>query len=152
MNTELACKSFRYDNIEGWFEMMIKCTEFPSVNSAHGINTRTKVVFDQPWVIQFRSEIRDQMIFADPRKHCPWITDTQVYYLYIKYIIKQYFWSRDLDNMVKIFQDEIAGAMHINDSHIIEGHQYKCFMPGDYEYAIIRVGISKHNYNEFNQG
>lgn len=149
MNVDLACNSFEYNNEQHWFQMMVKCTEFPSVNSAHGINTKTKVVYDQPWVTQFRNEVRDQFIFADPVKYCPWITNSQIYYLIIKFIIKQYYWSRDYDNMVKIFQDEIASAVHINDSHIVEGHQYKAFKPGDYEYAIIRFGVSTYDYNEF---
>jgi Holliday junction resolvase RusA-like endonuclease len=151
METELACKSFENNDKEKWFQMVLKCTEFPSVNSAHGFNIKKNLIFDQPWVTQFRSEIRDQLIISDPVKQCTWLNPNDIFYLCIKFIIKRCFYSRDYDNMIKIFQDEIAAAVHINDSHIVEGHQYKDFKPGDYEYAIIRFGISEHNYMEFIQ-
>lgn len=149
MDTTLACESFRYNNEEQWFELILKCTEFPSVNSAHGINTKTNVVYDQPWLVRFKNEIKDQLTIADPRKYCPWITDSSVYYIATKFILNTYFNSRDLDNLQKYMQDRIAEAVFINDARIIEVHQYKAFRPGDYEYGIVRFGISNYDYNEF---
>lgn len=149
MDKELACKSFTYDNDERWFEMVMKCTELPSVNSAHGINTKTNVVYDQPWLVKFKQELADQLTFADPRGHCPWIKSTITFGLSIKYILKQYMWSRDLDNLHKYTQDRIAEACYINDSHIIEIHMWKNFRPGDFEYMIIHFGASDYDYNQF---
>lgn len=151
MNNDLACESFKYDNTECWFEIVMKCTEFVSVNSATQINTHTKVVYDAPWTTRFKSELKDQLIFADPVRYCPWITNSNLYYLAIKYIYKQYFWSRDLDNVHKYTQDMIADACHINDSHIIEIHMWKNFLPGDFEYMIIKFGTSNYDYNQFNK-
>jgi len=91
----------------------------------------------------------DQLAIVDPIKHCPWITEGQVYYLINTFILKKSFFMRDLDNCQKIPQDCIANALHLNDSHIIENHNYKCFKPGDYEYLITRFGISTYNYNQF---
>lgn len=152
MDSDLAFKSFENNEDEQWFQVMLKCSEFPSINSAHGYRLRGETdarIFDQPWVVKFRGEIRDQLILLDPKKKCKWLNPNDIYYLYIKFILKSYFWNRDYDNCIKIFQDEIFNALHINDSHIVEGHQYKSFRPGDYEYAIIRVGISNYNYKEF---
>lgn len=148
MNTDLAVKSFTYDNLERWFEIVMKCTEFVSVNSSLGINNRTKTVFEQPWLTRFKSELSDQLILADPVSKCPWITESQVYFLAVKMIFKKYFWARDLDNTIKYTQDRIAEACHINDSHIIELHAWKNFRPGDYEYMIIRFGVSNYDYNQ----
>lgn len=148
----VAAKSFEFDNEARWFQILLKCTEFPSVNSCHGINTKTRVVFDQPWVVEFRGEIKDQLIFIDPRKNCPWIDNRSIYYLYIKFIMKDKFWSRDYDNMIKIFQDEITRAININDARIVEGRQFKAYRPGDSEYALVRFGVSDYNYNEFSDG
>lgn len=149
MNVDLACKSFEYDNNEGWFQIMLKCTELVSVNSATQMNTKEKRVFDAPWTVRFKSELRDQLIFADPRGNCPWITNSQFYYIAVKYVLKQYFHSRDLDNLHKYTQDMIADACGINDSHILEVHMWKNFNPGDFEYMIIKFGISTYDYNQF---
>jgi Holliday junction resolvase RusA-like endonuclease len=149
MNIDLAENSFEYNNEEKWFRLILKCTEIPSVNSAHGINTKTKVVYDMPWLTKFKQELSDQLIISDPRKHCPWIKDTPTFYLAMKFIIKHSMWSRDLDNMVKFTQDRIAEAIWINDSHIIENHVWKNFKEGDYEYVIAQLGASTYNYNQF---
>jgi Holliday junction resolvase RusA-like endonuclease len=150
MNHDLAKSSFEADNDNHSFTLILRCTELPSVNSAHGINTKTKVVFDMPWLTQFKQELSDQLIFADPKGNCPWITPGKVYFLAIKYILKQYPWSRDLDNLHKYTQDRIAEAIHINDSHIIEIHMWKNYRPDDYEYMIIKFGESLYDYNQFN--
>lgn len=148
MDTSLACNSFRYDNTECWFEIVLKCTELVSVNSATQMNFNQKRVFDAPWTQRFKSELRDQLIFADPKKHCPWITDSAYYYIAVKYVLKQYFWNRDLDNLHKYTQDMIADSCRINDSHILECHMWKNFKPSDYEYMIIKFGISTYDYNQ----
>jgi len=148
MDTSLALSSFNPHNVECYFDLVLKCTELVSVNTATQINTYNKVVFDAPWTVQFKQEMRDQIIFADPVRNCPWITPTSYYFLAVKYVMKHHFWSRDLDNVHKYTQDMIADACHINDSHILEVHIWKDFKPGDYEYMIIKFGISNHNYNE----
>jgi Holliday junction resolvase RusA-like endonuclease len=132
MNKDLALSSFEYSNEEKWFRVVLKCTELVSVNSAHGMN-RKGIVYDEAWTKRFKSEMRDQLIFCDPVKHCPWITSNATYTLAIKYVLKQYFWSRDLDNLHKYTQDMIADSCHINDSHITDIHIWKNFRPGDYE-------------------
>jgi Holliday junction resolvase RusA-like endonuclease len=150
MDTILAEASFRCENIhEQWFEMMFKVTEFTSVNSLHGLNSKTGAVYDQPWTIKFKNEMADQLIAADPKKNCPWITYESNYYIACTYIIKHHMWSRDCDNMHKITQDCICNAIGINDSRIIEIHNYKAYRPGDYEYLIARFGISHYNYQQF---
>lgn len=151
MDASLAVHSFRSYNDDKSFEMIIKCTKFPSVNSLHGINTHTRVVFDLPHVTQFRNEFRDQLIFADPRKNCPWLSPSDIFFFAAKFILKENYFSRDLDNCVKVTQDEIARAIGINDSHIIETHFYKCFRESEWEYLILRFGVSNFNYREFDE-
>ena len=70
MDAVLSNASFKYDNLKCYFEMMFKVTEFVSVNSAHGINVHNKVVFDQPWLTRFKSEMADQLIITDPKRYC----------------------------------------------------------------------------------
>jgi len=149
MDSILSDASFQCNNIECWFEMMFKVTEFVSVNNAHGINVNTKVVFDQPWLTRFKREMADQFTLADPKKQCPWITSGQTYCLACTYIFKHHFFSRDLDNVHKYTQDALASSININDSHIVELHTYKGFRPGDFEYLILRFGVSEYNYNQF---
>lgn len=151
MDTILAEASFRCDNdVDFYFEMIFKVKEFTSVNNLHGINTVTKVVYDLPHVTKFKQEMADQIVAADPRGKCPWITSGQVYYLANTFIINHHFFMRDLDNMQKITQDCIADAININDSHIIENHNYKAYKPdSDVEYLITRFGISTYNYKQF---
>lgn len=149
MDTGLACESFRYDNDERWFEMMLKCTELVSVNSAHQMNLKQGRVFDAPWTTRFKNELKDQLTLADPRKYCKWLDNGNIFFLAVKYVLKQYYWSRDLDNLHKYTQDCIADACYLNDSRIVEVHIWKDFRPGDYEYMIVKLGVSSYNYNEF---
>lgn len=150
MDVGLALESFRYDNDEGWFEMMVKCTEFVSVNSMYGINSARKVIFASEGLTRLQNELKDQIVLADPKKHCPWISTQQVYYIHFNYILNHGFWTRDLDNMLKAVQDIIFECLGVNDSRVIEHHNYKNFRAADYEYLIFRVGISLHPYNQFN--
>jgi hypothetical protein len=39
----------------------------------------------------------------------------------------------------------------VNDSHVIEHHNFKNYHKGDNEYLIFRIGISSHKYNQFNK-
>jgi len=151
MDTILSQSSFRYSNepFNQWFEVIYKVTEFTSVNNLHGINTQTKVIYDQPWVTKFKQEMAEQLVAIDPVSKCDWITNGKIYYLANTFIIKHHFFNRDLDNMQKITQDCISDAVHINDSHIVENHNYKAYRPGDYEYLISKFGISNYNYNKY---
>lgn len=150
MDSNLATQSFEFDNEEKSFTIVLKCTELVSVNTAHGINTKTRVIFDNPWLTKFKTEMRNQLIRTDPVKHCPWIKNNQFYYLAVKYVMKHHFHSRDLDNVHKYTQDMIAEACHINDARIIEVHSWKNFRPGENEYIIIKFGVSNYDYNQFN--
>jgi Holliday junction resolvase RusA-like endonuclease len=150
MDTELAFDSFRYDNDEHWFELIVKATAFPSVNQLYGINTRSKTVYLLSHVVKFQGEIKDQIILTDPKSHCPWINNNNVYYINFTFILNHSFWSRDLDNMLKTVQDCVFNSLNVNDSRVIEHHNYKNFKPGDYEYLIMKVGLSNYPYNQFN--
>lgn len=149
INKWISTNSFNYNNDERWFEIMIKCDELVSINTAHGMNTRTKVVYDNPWTVRFKNQLKQQLIMSDPVKNCPWITYGEIYYLTIYYLFKSGFWSRDLDNVHKITQDIISDACKINDSHILEINLKKFYKPGDYDYAIIKFGTSSLDYNRF---
>lgn len=149
MNHDLASESLKYNNDEKWFELLMRCTEFPSVNNQYGINTHSKSVFLLPHVRKFINELTDQLVISDPKSLCPWILPSGVYFLRIYFIIKREFWSRDVDNMVKVTQDTIFRNLNLNDSHIVESHHYKCFNPGDYEYLIVKVGLTDFNYQQF---
>ena len=151
MDTGLAFDSFQYNNDECWFELIVKATEFPSVNSLYGINTKNRTIYNLPHVIKFQGEIKDQIALTDPKFHCPWITNSAVYYIHFTFILKHYFWSRDLDNMLKSIQDCIFSSLNVNDARIIEHHNFKNFKPGDYEYLIMKVGLSNYPYNQFNE-
>lgn len=152
MDTGLACKSFQYNNDEESFRLILKCTELVSVNSAHGYKLRGESsarVFDAPNTIRFKSEIRDQLTLADPRKYCKWITPEKFYYIAVKYLFNHNFLARDVDNVHKYTQDMLAESCYINDSHILEVHIWKNFKPGDFEYIIIDFGVTKYDYNQF---
>lgn len=151
MSLDLAVESFKYDNDECWFEMMVKCKEFPSVNNMYGINTRSKVVYTLDHVHYFKMQLKDQIVFTDPKDHCPWIATNQVYYLALIFMLKHGFWRRDLDNMIKSTQDAIFQCLGINDARIIELHNYKNELSSDSpsEYLIIKVGLSNYQYNKF---
>lgn len=150
MDTELAFDSFRYNNSETWFELILKATAFPSVNQSYGINTRNKTIYTLPHVIQFQNEIKEQVILIDPKSQCPWITESQVYYIHFTFILNHSFWSRDLDNMLKAAQDCIFSCLSVNDARVIEHHNYKNFRAGDYEYLIVKIGLSLYPYDQFN--
>lgn len=150
MNSQLAINSFQSNDQERYFELVLKCTEFTSVNSLHGINTHTKVVFDLPHVTRFRNEFKEQLILADPRKKCKWFDPRLNFFFAAKFILNHGYFHRDLDNCVKVTQDEIARAIGINDSHIIETHFYKALREGPWEYLILKFGVSNYNYQEFN--
>ena len=150
METGLAFDSFRYDNEEGWFEIVVKATEFPSVNNTYGINTKTKSIYTLPHVVKFQNEIKDQLILTDPKSRCPWIKGSTSYYVQFTFILNHHFWSRDLDNMIKCTQDCVFSSLNVNDARIVEHHNYKNFKEGDYEYLILRVGVSDYDYNQFN--
>lgn len=151
MDTSLATESFIHNDEEMWFEMVMKCTKFPSVNSLYGINTTNKVVYTLPNVVNFLNELKDQIILTDPRSECKWLTNDKTYYTKFVFILKDNFWIRDVDNMVKEPQDAIFSSLKINDAKIIENHNFKCYKPSMYEYLIIRVGVSKFDYNQFNK-
>lgn len=150
MNSKLAIDSFHFDNDKLFFEIMVKCTEFPSTNRLYGINSKTKVVYTLPHVAQFKSDIRDQIILSDPKKHCWWITNTTTYRVDFSFILKHHFWSRDIDNLVKVTQDAIFECLDVNDSRIVEHHNYKNLRENsEFEYLIARISISGYDFNQF---
>lgn len=151
MDVELAINSFRYDNIEGWFEMIVKASEFPSVNNMYGINRKTKAIYTLPHVEKFQGELKDQIIFTDPKKYCPWISEYNVYYIHFTFILNHGFWKRDLDNLLKSPIDVVFQGLGINDARIIEHHNFKTYRPGETEALILRVGLSNYKYNQFNK-
>lgn len=151
MNSKIAMESFRFNNDEQWFEMMVKASEFISVNSMYGINKTGQVVFASEGLTKLQNELKDQIALVDPKSKCPWIVSTQVYYIRFNYILSHGFWKRDLDNMLKAVQDIIFTSLGVNDSHVIEHHNFKNYHKGDNEYLIFRIGISSHKYNQFNK-
>lgn len=151
MDTKLALESFTYDNDKMMFEMMMKCVEFPSTNRLYGINSRTKVVYTLPEVARFKCDIKDQIIIADPKKYCDWIVPNANYRIDFSFILKKNFWIRDIDNMIKVVQDAIFECLDVNDSRIIEHHNYKNIRDNsEYEYLIVRLSISDYDYTQFN--
>jgi Holliday junction resolvase RusA-like endonuclease len=150
MEIGLALDSFRYDNEVCWFEIVVKTTEFPSVNSLYGINRRSKIIYTLPHVVKFQGELKDQIILTDPKLHCPWVADSQVYFFHSTFILNHKFWGRDLDNLLKSPIDVIFQCIGVNDARIVEHHSFKNFKPGDYEYLILKVGLSQYPYNQFN--
>lgn len=151
MDTKLALESFTYDNDKMMFEMMMKCVEFPSTNRLYGINSKTKVIYTLPEVARFKSDIKDQIILTDPKRHCWWITPNANYCVEFSFIIKKNFWTRDIDNMIKVVQDAIFECLDVNDSRIIEHHNYKNIRNNsEFEYLIVRLSISNYDYTQFN--
>ena len=150
MDIGLALKSFRYDNEECWFEIVVKATEFPSVNNLYGINSRSKNIYVLPHVVKFKGELKDQIILTDPKSYCPWLVNSGVYFFHSTFVLNHKFWGRDLDNLLKIPIDVVFQCLRINDVRIIEHHSFKNFKAGDYEFLILKVGISSYPYNQFN--
>lgn len=145
MDTGLAITSFKYDNEEMWFEFVLKCTQLVSVNSMYSPGRHG--MFKTPQTVRFENELKDQIILCDPVRHCPWIIPGMMFKVHFNFILKNNFWKRDTSNMVKSPEDVIFRALGINDSRVIEHHDTKSYLPGDYEYLIAR--ISKSNFNPY---
>lgn len=149
MNTSLAQNSFRYDNKNRWFELVMKVASFPSVNSLYDTN-KWGAKFMRPEVSNMKWMIKEQVMKSDPVKYCPWIREDIAFVITYNFILNHSFWKRDTDNMIKVMQDGIFECLNVNDSRIIELHGYKSFRHSDYEYLIIRVGQSTYDYSQFN--
>lgn len=151
MDIGLALETFKFDNEKCWFEMCLKCTQFPSVNSMYGINVGTGAVYKDERTILFENELKEQISYCDPLKHCTWIDSFIAYGWTMNFILKQSFWSRDVSNMVKSPEDVIFRSIGINDARVVEGKMYKSYKPGRYERLIVRVFSSDFQYDFFVQ-
>lgn len=149
MDVGLALESFKYDNEKCWFEVMLKCTQFPSVNSMYGINTGTGAVYKDERTILFERELKEQLVYCDPVRYCTWIDPYIAYGWKMNFIIKHSLWNRDVSNMVKSPEDVIFRSIGVNDARVVEGHTYKSYKPGNYERLIVRVYSSDFQYDFF---
>lgn len=151
MLSNLSLQSFKYDNDEKWFEIGLKCTCIPSVNSQYGINTYSGSVYKAEYVIKFENEMKDQLAYANPKKYCPWITPQETYGTKWNFIMCYSFWKRDVTNCIKSPEDTLFRSLGVDDSHVLESYQCKSFIKGsDWEYIFIRVWVSRFNWNYFN--
>lgn len=146
MSSSLAINSFRFDNEQHWFEMMLAADQFTSVNSLYGINRRTGAIYMLAAPRHMKETLQDQLTVLDPVSQCPWISPDMVYSVEYNFVLKSEFWKRDIDNMIKVVQDAVFECLHVNDSHIIEVRSRKMLRAGDNEYLILRVGESNFDY------
>ena len=149
MDVGLAIDSFKYSNEEKWFEVLLKCTKFPSVNSMYGINTGTGAVYKDENTYRFEGELKEQLAYCDPLKYCDWIDSSTSFGWKMNFILKQSFWSRDVSNMVKSPEDVLFRSMGINDARVVEGHMFKSYKPGRWERLIVRIYQSSFKYDFF---
>lgn len=151
MDVNLALDSFRYDNDEHWFQLILKCTKLPSVNSMYGINTGTGAVYKDAHTYQFETELKQQLAYCDPLSHCDWIEPSIPYGWHMNFLFGQSFWSRDASNMVKSPEDVIFRALGLNDARVVEGHIFKSYYYGKCERLIVKVFESKFDFSYFSK-
>lgn len=146
MNDSIAQNSFKFDNELRKFEVVLKVDYFASVNSMYGINRRTGAVYLQPEAAHTKNQIKDQLTWIDPVKQCPWITPDATYSIEYNFVIKSEFWKRDLDNMIKLSQDAVFECLRVNDSHVLDIKGSKSLRSGEFEYLILKIRHSEHDY------
>lgn len=151
MDIGLALDSFEFNNDECWFQMILKCTKLPSVNSMYGINTGTGAVYKDESTYRFEKELKEQIAYCDPKSKCPWIEPYIPYGWVLNFVFGNGFWSRDASNMVKSPEDVIFRSLGLNDARVVEGHIYKSYFYGKYERIIIKVFKSNFDYNYFSK-
>jgi len=149
METSLALETFRYNNEEKWFEIVVKCTHIPSVNSQY--QHYGSMTWKADSLVQFENELQDQLVLADPKKHCPWITRDEVYDVHFNFLMNRNFWKRDVSNCVKSTEDILFRSLNVDDSRVLRHFDAKSFFYSDFERVLIRVCKSNFNYNYFNE-
>jgi len=144
--------SFEYNNMDQYFELILRCEKpIPSTNKLYGVKTSSEFYL-LPEVTEFLNLLKDQLVLTDPVSHCPWINTLNSYSLTFNFILNHSFWKRDLDNLIKKTQDVLFECISVNDRSVIELHTFKSYYEkSEYEYIILRLGVSHFNWNYFNE-
>jgi len=146
MLSDLAVNSFKYDNEKQFFELLIEVPYIASVNSMYGINRRTGAVYLLPEPRRMKEWVHEQVTIVDPISHCPWLDYDSSYDATYRFILKSEYWSRDLDNCIKMVQDGIFECLHLNDSHICRLYGEKYLRSSSQNEHII-FKLQKNNFN-----
>ena len=150
MPSNLAENSFRYDNENENLELILEVPYIVSVNSMYGINRRTGAVYLLPECRNMKDWVHEQITIVDPLKYCNWITYDSTYEASYRFIFKSEYWSRDLDNCIKMVQDGIFECLHVNDSKICRLYSEKYLRKSaTNEYIIFKLHKINFNYTEF---
>lgn len=150
MDTELSTSSFRYDNDDRWFEMIVECSHIPSVNNQYMFNKGR--VFKAPVLVKFGEELAVQIKRCNPRSVCPWLIPDGVYDLHLNFLMNGNFWKRDTSNCIKSTEDVLFESLGINDNRVLRHFDTKSSIKkSKMEKIIMRVAYSDFDYDYFNR-
>ena len=107
--------------------ILVKTDYIPSVNNIYEIGRGGRRLVKSKAARNFESLIYGQLRKMDFEKIAPWLRPKLNYCLDFNFVIKQSFYKRDCSNMIKLAEDCVFRHLKLNDSRVVEGHQYKSF-------------------------
>lgn len=129
-------------------KLMLVWDKLPSVNKMY-VRTRTGMTLSNE-VRSFKTNISKQTKSQLP-KRLPFERN-DVFKISIQFILKDRFFMRDTDNMLKMLIDAIFEELGINDSRVVEIDAKKSFRKASRnEYIKVTIEKSEFDYEFFNK-